>query len=74
MWYRTCSDVMHASCSVHTQASQPPYVYVAYQELLMDMPFMQAKLCLSKLTASHFGKYKICKPERAGKDSHYHAQ
>ena len=37
------------------QASRPPYVYVAHQELLMDMLFAQAKLYLSKLTASHFG-------------------
>ena len=35
------------------QASQPPYVYVACQELLMDMLFTQAKQYLSKLTASH---------------------
>ena len=40
--------------SVHTQASWPPYVYVACQELLMDMPFAQAKRYLSKITASHF--------------------
>ena len=46
---------MHTSRSVHMQASQPPYVYVACQELLMDMLFMQAKQYLSKLTASHFG-------------------
>ena len=34
---------------------------------------MQAELYLSKLTASHF-EYKNRKPERAGKDSHCHAQ
>ena len=39
----------------HMQASQPPYVYVVHQELLMDVPFMQAEQYLSKLTASHFG-------------------
>ena len=49
-----CNDVMRTSCSVRTQASQPPYVYVACQELLMDVPFAQAKQYLSKLTASHF--------------------
>ena len=38
----------------HTQASQPPYVYVAQQDLLMDMPFAQAKQYLSKLITSHF--------------------
>ena len=31
-----------------------PYVNVAYQELLMDMPFTPAELYLIKLTASHF--------------------
>ena len=37
------------------QASQSPYVYVACQELLMDVLFTQAEQYLSKLTASHFG-------------------
>ena len=44
-------------CALHgvrTQASRPPYVYVAHQELLMDMPFTQAEQYLSKITASHF--------------------
>ena len=36
------------------QASRPPYEYMACQELLMDMPFAQAELYLSKLTTSHF--------------------
>ena len=36
------------------QASQPPYVYMARQELLMDVPFAQAEQYLSKLTALHF--------------------
>ena len=40
---------------MHTQASRPPYVYVACQELLMDVPFMQAEQYLSKFIASHFG-------------------
>ena len=31
-----------------------PYVYMVHQELLMDVPFVQAKRYLSKLTASHF--------------------
>ena len=31
------------------QASQPPYVYMVCQELLMDVPFAQAKQYLSKL-------------------------
>ena len=41
--------------TANMQASRPPYVYVACQELLMDMPFVQAKLYLPKLPASHFG-------------------
>ena len=51
MW---CSDVMRASHSVCMQASQPPYVYVVCQELLMDVLFMQAEQYLSKITSSHF--------------------
>ena len=39
---------------VHMQASRPPYVYMACQELLMDMLFAQAEQYLSKITASHF--------------------
>ena len=39
---------------MHMQASRPPYVYMAPQELLMDMPFTQAEQYLSKLTTSHF--------------------
>ena len=39
---------------MHMQASQPPYVYVAHQELLMDMTFMQAERYLSRIAASHF--------------------
>ena len=45
---------MHASDGVCMQASRLPYVYVACQELLMDMPFAQAERYLSKLAASHF--------------------
>ena len=46
------------SCAHHAvhacrQASHP-YVNVACQELLMDMPFIPAELHLIKLTASHF--------------------
>ena len=41
------------SCTHHeaTQASRPPYVYMACQELLMDLLFMQAE--------------QYCKPECA---------
>ena len=54
MWYRTCSDIMRALCGMCMQACRPPYVYVACQELLMDVPFVQAKQYLSKITTSHF--------------------
>ena len=54
-----CSDVMHALRGMHMQASQPPYVYVVYQELLMGMPFTQAKRYLSKTTASHFSNLNV---------------
>ena len=33
----------HAQIALHAHTDKPPYVYVACQELLMDMPFMQAK-------------------------------
>ena len=59
MWYRTCSDIMRASRGACMQASQPPYVYMACQELLMDMLFVQAKQYLSKLTASHFSTLNV---------------
>ena len=55
MWYRACNDIMCALCDACMQASRPPYVYVVCQDLLMDVPFVQAKQYLSKLTASHFG-------------------
>ena len=45
---------MHASRGMCMQASRQPYVYVVCQELLMDVPFMQAKQYLSKITASYF--------------------
>ena len=48
------SDIMRALHGMLMQASRPPYVYVVHQELLMDVPFMQAKQDLSKITASHF--------------------
>ena len=44
-------------CALHgmrMQASRPPYVFMVRQELLMDVPFVQAKQNLSKITASHF--------------------
>ena len=56
--------IAHAvmSCAhrvAHSQASWPPYVYVACRELLMDMQFMQAEQYLSKLTASHFSTLNV---------------
>ena len=50
-----CSDIICALHDARMQASWPPYVYMACQDLLMDVPFAQAKQDLSKLTASHFG-------------------
>ena len=50
----TCNDIMHALRGMRTQVSQPSYVYVTEQELLMDVPFVQAKRYLSKITTSHF--------------------
>ena len=49
-----CNDVMRTSHGACTQASQPPYVYMACQELLVDVPFAQAERYLSKITTSHF--------------------
>ena len=44
-----------AHCAVHARRQAGcPYVNVAHQKLLMDMPFAPAKQYLSKLTASHF--------------------
>ena len=45
---------MCTSRGVCMQGSWPPYVYVACLELLMDVPFAQAKRYLSKIAASHF--------------------
>ena len=43
------------SCAhAHMQASQPPQLYMACKELLMDMKFAQAERYLSKITTSHF--------------------
>ena len=49
-----CSDVMHTSHSARMQASWLPYVYVVHQELLINVPFVQAEQYLSKITASNF--------------------
>ena len=46
----SCAHRMADTCR---QADQP-YVNVAHQELLMDTPFVPAKLYLRKLTAPHF--------------------
>ena len=47
------TDIMHALCGACMQASQPPYVYMVHQELIMDVPFVQAEQYLLKITASH---------------------
>ena len=67
---------MHTSHGAHMQASRPPYVYVVCQELLMDMPFVQAKSISIKINHFTFWhpKYENCKPECAEKDSDCHAQ
>ena len=51
----TCAvmSCVHCAAHAHRQASHP-YVNVACQKLLMDMPFMPAELYLSKLTTTHF--------------------
>ena len=42
-------------CVAHAcRKASCPYVNMAHQNLLMDMPFLPAKLYLTKLTASHF--------------------
>ena len=51
---RAVTSCMHCMVHAYRQASHP-YVYMVHQKLLMDMPFMPAKLYLSKLTASHLG-------------------
>ena len=45
---------MCASHDACMQASRLHYVYMACQKLLMDMPFVQGKQYLSKITTSHF--------------------
>ena len=44
---------MHHVTHAHRQAGHP-YVNVAHQKLLMDMPFVPAELYLTKLTTLHF--------------------
>ena len=64
MCYRMCSDIMRALGDLRIQASQPPYVCRAPQELRMDVPFVQAEQYLSKLTASHFGTLNMNFPNQ----------
>ena len=47
------TSCMHCAAHACRQAGCP-YVNMAHQELLMDMPFTSAELYLRKLTASHF--------------------
>ena len=50
---------MHPATHTCRAASWLPYVYMAYQNLLMDMPFTQAEQCISKITTSHFSTLNI---------------
>ena len=53
-FYCMCSDIMRTSRGAHMQASRLPQLYMVHQKLLMDVPFAQAELYLSKISASHF--------------------
>ena len=46
MPHGTAPAVRSYAYCMNTPAIWPPYVYVACQELLMDVPFMQAELYL----------------------------
>ena len=59
MCYNMCSDVMHTLRGERMQASRWPKLYVARQDLLMDVPFAQAELYLSEITTSHFSTLNI---------------
>ena len=51
-----CAVTSCVHCATHAgRQAGHPYVYVACQKLLIQMPFMSAELYLSKLTTSHFG-------------------
>ena len=51
----TCAVTSCMHCVVHARRQAGcSYVNMAHQKLLMDMPFMPAKLYLRKLTTSHF--------------------
>ena len=47
------TSCVHHTAHAHRQASHP-YVNMACQKLLMDMPFVPAELYLRKLSTSHF--------------------
>ena len=72
----TCAvtSCMHHGAHACRQAGCP-YENMVCQKLLMDMPFVPAKLYLIKLTASHFSTLNMnCKPEHAKNDFHCQAQ
>ena len=51
----TCAVMSCSHCAAHARRQAScPYVNVANQKLLMDMPLTPAELYLTKLTASHF--------------------
>ena len=55
-----CAVTSCVHCMVHAcRQAGHPYVNMAYQKLLMDMPFVPAELYLSKLTTSHFSTLNI---------------
>ena len=68
---------MHASHGVHMQASGPPYIYICDTPGITYGCAIHASqtifIKINCLTLWH-PKYKIYKPECAGKDSHCHAQ
>ena len=52
------TSCMHCTAHACRQGGHP-YVNVVCQKLLMDMPFMPAKLHLRKLTTSHFSTHNM---------------
>ena len=68
------TSCMHHATHAHMQAGHP-YINMACQKLLMDMPCAPAKQYLSKLTTSHFStlNMKIANCNMLKKDSHCHA-
>ena len=49
---RAVTSCAHRATCARSQAGRPSYMWC--QKLLMDVPFVQAELYISKLAASHF--------------------